>query len=110
VPDGGSGPGLDPDDHRGGERDDHGFAPGHEGQGPVDDLETVKQVSPEYGPDDGLAWERRGWTAGEPTWFMLGPILAAAVGAVVLGVVPDAAVFLRVVVEVVAEVTGVTVP
>jgi NADH-quinone oxidoreductase subunit L/multicomponent Na+:H+ antiporter subunit D len=41
---------------------------------------------------------------------MLGPILFAAAGSVVLGVVPDAAVFLQVVVDVVAEVTGVTVP
>jgi formate hydrogenlyase subunit 3/multisubunit Na+/H+ antiporter MnhD subunit len=116
APDGGADPDpddgadLDPDDHLDAEHDDHGFAPGHEGRGPVDDLETARQVAPGHGPDDGPAWAYRGWTGGESTWFMLGPILAAAVGAVVLGIVPDAAVFLRVVVEVVAEATGVTVP
>jgi formate hydrogenlyase subunit 3/multisubunit Na+/H+ antiporter MnhD subunit len=115
APDGGSGSKRDngdpaPDDHAGTEHDDHGFAPDHEGQGLVDDVETLTQVDPDHGPDEGLDWEHRGWTGGESTWFMLGPILVAAAGAVVLGVVPDAAVFLQVVVEVVSEVTGVTVP
>ena len=41
---------------------------------------------------------------------MLGPILVAAAGAIVLGIVPEAAVFLQVVVDVVEAVTGVTVP
>ncbi|PSQ04056.1 cation:proton antiporter [Halobacteriales archaeon QS_6_71_20] len=54
-------------------------------------------------------WERRGWTGGESTWFMLGPILAVALGSVVLGVVPDGAVFLRIVRLVVSGVTGVSV-
>ena len=40
---------------------------------------------------------------------MLGPILAAATGSVVLGIVPDGAVFLRVVRLVVEAVTGVAV-
>jgi NADH-quinone oxidoreductase subunit L/multicomponent Na+:H+ antiporter subunit D len=40
---------------------------------------------------------------------MLGPILFAAAGSVVLGVVPDAAVFLRVIRLIVAGVTGVSV-
>jgi formate hydrogenlyase subunit 3/multisubunit Na+/H+ antiporter MnhD subunit len=48
------------------------------------------------GPPPG-GWERRGWLGGESTWFMLGPILAAMVGSVVLGLVPSAAVFLRLV-------------
>ncbi|QLG62914.1 cation:proton antiporter [Halorarum salinum] len=55
-------------------------------------------------------WERRGWTGGESTWFMLGPILVVAAGSIVLGVVPDGFVFLRVVRLVVAGVTGVSVP
>jgi NADH-quinone oxidoreductase subunit L/multicomponent Na+:H+ antiporter subunit D len=120
APDGGSGPDADadsdadvdlaPDDYVEGERDDHGFAPDHEGQGPVDDLETVRQIDPDHGDDGGLAWEHRGWTGGESTWFMLGPILFAAAGAIVLGVVPDAAVFLEVVVDIVVDATGVEVP
>jgi NADH-quinone oxidoreductase subunit L/multicomponent Na+:H+ antiporter subunit D len=63
----------------------------------------------EHGHSDG-SWEHRGWTGGESTWFMLGPIIAAAVGAVVLGIVPDTAIFLQVVVDVVEATTGVTVP
>jgi NADH:ubiquinone oxidoreductase subunit 5 (subunit L)/multisubunit Na+/H+ antiporter MnhA subunit len=118
APDGGSDPdgddapdeGSGSEEHAETERDDHGFAPDHEGQGAVDDLETMAQVTPDHGHDERLAWEHRGWTGGESTWFMLGPILAAAAGAVVLGVVPDAAVFLQVVVDVVESVTGVTVP
>jgi formate hydrogenlyase subunit 3/multisubunit Na+/H+ antiporter MnhD subunit len=106
APDGGPGP----DDHAETERDDHGFAPDHEGQGAADDLEAVKRVDPDHGHDERLAWEHRGWTGGESTWFMLGPILAAAAGAVVLGILPEAAVFLQVVVDVVEAVTGVTVP
>ncbi len=58
----------------------------------------------------GGSWKRRAWNGAESTWFMLGPILAAATGAVVLGIVPDTAVFLEVVVDVVEATTGVTVP
>ncbi len=47
------------------------------------------------GPAGG--WGRRNWRGDETTWFMLGPILAAMVGAVVLGVVPYQAWFLRLV-------------
>jgi NADH-quinone oxidoreductase subunit L/multicomponent Na+:H+ antiporter subunit D len=90
-------------------RDDHGFAQDHERQGALDRIETATQISHEHGPDDDPAWEHRGWRGGESTGFMLGPILFAAVGSVVLGVVPDAAVFLRIVRLVVAGVTGVSV-
>jgi len=58
-------------------------------------------------PADG--WERRGWRGGESTWFMLGPILAAMTGAVVLGVIPRTAVFLRLIEVIVAAATGVNV-
>jgi multicomponent Na+:H+ antiporter subunit D len=51
------------------------------------------------GPD---GWEVRGWTGGESTWLMLGPILAVAAGAVVLGVLPYEAQFLELV-EVIVE-------
>ncbi|MFC7133794.1 MULTISPECIES: cation:proton antiporter [Salinibaculum] len=57
------------------------------------------------GPPEG-GWERVGWRGGESTWFMLGPILTAAAGAVALGVVPAAAVFLQIV-QLVAENVGV---
>jgi len=60
------------------------------------------------GPPAG-GWERRAPDGAESTWFMVGPILAAAAGAVVLGVVPDAAVFLRLVRLVVTAATGVSV-
>jgi formate hydrogenlyase subunit 3/multisubunit Na+/H+ antiporter MnhD subunit len=46
-------------------------------------------------PEDG--WGERNWRGGESTWFMLGPIFAAATGAVLLGVLPVQAVFLRIV-------------
>ena len=46
------------------------------------------------GPREG-GWERVGWTGGEGSWLMLGPILAIVAGAVVLGVVPYEAVFLE---------------
>ncbi len=69
--------------------------------------------STDTGADHGHAggsWERRAWNGAESTWFMVGPILAAAAGAIVLGIVPDTAVFLQVVVDVVEATTGVTVP
>jgi NADH-quinone oxidoreductase subunit L/multicomponent Na+:H+ antiporter subunit D len=46
------------------------------------------------GPGEG-GWDRVGWTGGEGSWLMLGPILAIVAGAVVLGVVPYEAVFLE---------------
>jgi len=57
------------------------------------------------GPPAG-GWERRGWFGAESTWFMLGPILTAAAGSVVLGLVPHAALFLRLVERIVAAATG----
>ncbi|MFC4356686.1 cation:proton antiporter [Halobium salinum] len=53
-------------------------------------------------------WERRGWLGQESTWFMLGPILTAAVGSIAIGVVPGRAVFLRIVEEVVRAATAAT--
>ena len=58
------------------------------------------------GPD---GWDQRDWLGGESTWLMLGPILFAATGSLVLGIAPDAAVFLRIVRLIVAGATGVTV-
>ncbi|MFB6236060.1 MAG: proton-conducting transporter membrane subunit [Halopenitus sp.] len=62
----------------------------------------------QHGPPPG-GWTESNWRGGESTWFMLGPILAAATGSVVLGVVPHAAVFLRIVELIVANATGVAV-
>jgi len=50
-------------------------------------------------------WEAVGWTGKEGSWLMLGPILAVAAGAVVLGVVPYQAVFLHLIEEIVAGVS-----
>jgi formate hydrogenlyase subunit 3/multisubunit Na+/H+ antiporter MnhD subunit len=91
------------------ERDDHGYAESHEGQGLIDDQEAAAQIQPEHGPDASPAWEHRRWTGEESTWFMLGPILFAMAGSLVLGVVPDTAVFLRIVRLIVENVTGVVV-
>jgi formate hydrogenlyase subunit 3/multisubunit Na+/H+ antiporter MnhD subunit len=115
--DGGAGDGSAPEDGTpeaaraddGPIADDHGYAEDHEGQGPVDRVEAAKHVDREHGEDASPAWEHRGWTGDESTWFMLGPILFAAVGSVVLGLVPDTAVFLRIVRLVVEGVTGVAV-
>jgi len=89
--------------------DDHGYAEDHEGQGLKDRVEAAAQLDDDHGHDDDLAWEHRGWDGSESTWFMLAPILFAAAGSVVLGIVPDAAVFLRIVRLVVTGVTGVSV-
>ncbi|MUV60303.1 proton-conducting transporter membrane subunit [Halobacterium sp. CBA1126] len=56
--------------------------------------------------DDHGAFERRAANGAESTWLMLGPILFAAAGAVVLGVVPDAAVFLQIVRDVAETATA----
>ena len=91
------------------EPDDHGFAEDHEGQGIQDKIDTAEQLHHEHGPDERLDWEHRRWTGEESTWLMLGPICFAAAGSVVLGIVPDLAVFLRIVRLIVAGATGVTV-
>jgi multicomponent Na+:H+ antiporter subunit D len=57
------------------------------------------------GHDHDGGWTRYAPDGSESTWFMLGPILFAAAGSVVLGVVPDAAVFLRIVREIVSAAT-----
>ncbi|MCD2201130.1 monovalent cation/H+ antiporter subunit D family protein [Halobacterium sp. KA-4] len=53
------------------------------------------------------AFERRAPNGAESTWFILGPILFAAAGSVVLGVVPDTAVFLQLVRDVANTAVGV---
>ena len=61
----------------------------------------------EHGHGHGDGWTTAGWRGGESTWLMVAPILFAAAGSVVLGIVPDAAVFLQIVRAVVEGVTGV---
>jgi formate hydrogenlyase subunit 3/multisubunit Na+/H+ antiporter MnhD subunit len=51
-------------------------------------------------------WDDRRWNGEESTWFMLGPIMTAATGALALGIAPAAFVFLRLV-KLVAENVGV---
>jgi len=60
-----------------------------------------------HGHDDHGPFERRAPNGAEGSWFVVGPILFAATGSVALGVVPDAAVFLQVVREIVAGATAV---
>jgi formate hydrogenlyase subunit 3/multisubunit Na+/H+ antiporter MnhD subunit len=54
------------------------------------------------------AWERR-TVRTESTWFMLAPIVIAVTGAVVLGVIPQQAVFLSLIEQVVTAATGVVI-
>ncbi|SEO37613.1 multisubunit sodium/proton antiporter, MrpD subunit [Halogranum amylolyticum] len=56
------------------------------------------------GPPAG-GWERRSWLGGEGSWFVVAPILTAATGSVVLGLVPGRAVFLQLVEYVVSAAT-----
>jgi NADH-quinone oxidoreductase subunit L/multicomponent Na+:H+ antiporter subunit D len=55
------------------------------------------------GPD---GWERAGWTGGEGSWLMLGPILAIAAGAIVLGLIPYEVGFLELIELIATEVSG----
>ncbi|MBS3761194.1 cation:proton antiporter [Halodesulfurarchaeum sp.] len=78
------------------------------GDGP--DFETEgEHTANEYhhgGPPAG-GWEWHPFGT-ESTWFMLGPILVAVGGAVVLGIDPQGAIFLDLIHAVVSEVAGVT--
>jgi NADH-quinone oxidoreductase subunit L/multicomponent Na+:H+ antiporter subunit D len=67
--------------------------------------ETAHEEGHHGGPGPG-GWDRVGWTGGEGSWLMLGPILAIATGAVVLGVVPFEAVFLDLIESVVQGVAA----
>jgi len=81
---------------------------GHEGEHTHHDhrhAEHDDDADDHHGGPGADGWDRAGWTGGEGSWLMLGPILLVAAGAIVLGVVPDTAVFLDLI-DVVAE--GVT--
>ena len=82
---------------------------GGHGEGHVDGADAVGGQHADHGHGHHGGWDARGWLGGESTWFMLGPILFAATGSIVLGVAPDTAVFLRIVRDIVAAVTGVSV-
>lgn len=81
------------------------------GYTPRDERGNNDQNQGHSGPDydSQTDWPRYSPTGGETTWFMLAPILFATVGSVVLGLAPDAAVFLRVIRLIVISVTGVTI-
>jgi len=76
----------------------------HHGYEAHDDKDPDHHHEHHGGPPAG-GWERRGFGQ-ESTWFMLGPISTAALGAVLLGVVPHAAVFLEIVDLIVTGVMG----
>jgi len=97
------GPGHEPDVDEGSDREE-----GHS-NGTDSDADHSNDHDDGHGHGHTGPWERRAPTGAESTWFMLGPILAAVTGSLLLGVVPDGAVFLRVVRLVVESVTGVAV-
>jgi NADH-quinone oxidoreductase subunit L/multicomponent Na+:H+ antiporter subunit D len=98
VDDGGTHDAEDPDDAP----DD----PGTEVETRVSDEAHGAHEGHDGGPAPG-GWETAGWRGDESTWFMLGPILATALGSVFLGVAPSVFVFLEIVTEVVATLPGV---
>lgn len=69
-------------------------------------VDTTNDAHHHAGPPPG-GWERRA-LGRESTWFILGPIVTAATGAVALGIAPYTFVFLALVQRVVANTTGVT--
>ncbi|MFW5965024.1 MAG: cation:proton antiporter, partial [Natronomonas sp.] len=82
-----------PSDHTVDEGDEGGD--GDEGHTADDHHAPGDHHDDHHGGPPPSGWTRSGWFGGESTWFMLGPILAAMMGSVVLGLVPHAAVFLR---------------
>ncbi len=94
------------EDRQGEERDDESDErpdAGREHHG-YDETDSDAHHDHHGGPPVG-GWERRSVRT-ESTWFMLGPISTAALGAVALGVVPHTAVFLQIVDLVVTGVMG----
>ncbi|MEF8813619.1 MAG: proton-conducting transporter membrane subunit [Halovenus sp.] len=77
----------------------------HAGQHPPDEHADDHASAHHGGPGPG-GWDRVSWTGEEGSWLMLGPILAIAAGAVVLGVIPYEVGFLELIELVVAEVAG----
>ncbi|WP_224332254.1 cation:proton antiporter [Haloprofundus halobius] len=92
---------------------DHTKQGGQLGDGAAEMAESDAQGDADHdhhhegGPPTG-GWERRSRLGQESTWFMLGPILTAAAGSIVIGIVPGRAVFLRIVQEVVTAATTAT--
>jgi formate hydrogenlyase subunit 3/multisubunit Na+/H+ antiporter MnhD subunit len=85
------------------EADAHGPVAGAKGgEGEEEHTQVIHHDHHGGAPPGG--WERRNWLGNESTWFMLGPILAAMTGSVVLGLVPHTAVFLRIVDAIVSSV------
>ncbi|QCC48377.1 proton-conducting transporter transmembrane domain-containing protein [Halobellus limi] len=98
-----------PSDHLGADStDDEADRDAREGDDVDEDLagETHDDHDHHHGGPPAAGWERRGFGE-ESTWFMLGPITAAAAGAVALGIAPRGMVFLALIERVLFEVTGV---
>ena len=72
---------------------------------PTDD-DDAPAADDHHGPPAG-GWEWHPFGT-ESTWFMLGPILVTATGAIVLGIDPQGAIFLELIFDVVESVSGVT--
>ena len=90
------------------DHDSHGDHADHDSHGDHADHDEHHHGGPPAG-----GWEhvkgRDRLLGRETTWFMLGPILAAMGGAVVLGVIPSQAIFLQLI-EVIVEGAGVSRP
>jgi formate hydrogenlyase subunit 3/multisubunit Na+/H+ antiporter MnhD subunit len=71
------------------------------------ETETSHDEHDHHGGPPAGGWERRRLGA-ESTWFMLGPILVAVTGAIVLGIDPEGAVFLELIQQIVSNATEVS--
>jgi len=73
----------------------------------VDHLDERHGGEDHHGGPPASGWAKSNWRGGESTWFMLGPILTAAVLSLLLGIVPHTIVFLRIVETIVGNLPGV---
>ena len=73
----------------------------------TDETEPSHDEHDHHGGPPAGGWERRRLGA-ESTWFMLGPILVAVTGAIVLGIDPEGAVFLELIQQIVSNATEVS--
>ncbi|MBX0293843.1 cation:proton antiporter [Haloarcula nitratireducens] len=104
-PDGGDAETVDSRHARGNEEHEEEEEPRPEH---VDHLGKRHEDHDHHGGPPATGWDQRNWVGGESTWFMLGPILTAATLSLLLGIVPNAVVFLQIVTEVVGNLPGVT--
>jgi len=91
---------VDDDANHDGEDHDEHSQPDHETHDNEEGAHAEHADHHHHGGPPAGGWDQRNWRGSESTWFMLGPILAAATGALLLGIVPATAVFLEIVQEV----------